>query len=185
MEFLDSIANIGVGAAIGGVIAFAIQVIKTLIQKLPWKWTKSIPGAAWITLSVAMGIGVALYMGYNVLDDVVKETLPIPELVKIIITGVGIGGSSKVVYDVAAPVGAKLTAIKKEQEVKSAVAETQVAAVKEQTVCVEPIPAATPVIAPVTAMATPVTAAKSEVILAKKVSSKPDFVIIDGKIYEI
>lgn len=181
MEFLDSIANIGVGAAIGGVIAFAIQVIKTLIQKLPWKWTKSIPGAAWITLSVAMGIGVALYMGYNVLDDVVKETLPIPEVVKVIITGVGIGGSSKVVYDVAAPVGAKLTAIKKEQETKAVEAELKTAVIKETPICEEAATAPATVDVPVSKPLV----TKPEVVLAKRVVSESDFVIINGQIYEI
>ncbi len=118
MEFLDNIANVGVGVAVGGIIAFTIQVIKAIFQKLPWSWAKKIPSAVWIVLSVALGIGVAFYMNYNVIDEVLQTPLPVSDTFKVLLTGIGLGGSSKVVYDVATPLGAKLDNITKENKVE-------------------------------------------------------------------
>lgn len=204
MEFLDAIANIGVSAAIGSVIAFIIQIIKVLLQKLPWKWAQSIPSTVWIVISVLMGIGIAVYMNYNVLDEVIKENLPIPEFAKVVITGIGIGGSSKVVYDVAAPVGAKLTAVRKESEIKTTELNTKLATTQQA----EPILAATTATttaattAATTEVVTPIEISQEttiddkttsniedkntpKVFLVKQISTKADFVIIDGKIYKI
>lgn len=128
MEFLDNIANVGVGVAVGGIIAFTIQVIKAIFQKLPWSWAKKIPSAIWIVLSVALGIGVAFYMNYNVIDEVLQTPLPVSDTFKVLLTGIGLGGSSKVVYDVATPLGAKLDNITKENKVEEPAKEV----VKEQ-----------------------------------------------------
>ena len=179
-QFLSSFADIGIIAAIGTVIAFLIQALKAILKK--FKWYPSIPGEVWFILSLAIGVGIAFALRYNVVPEALGAPIAGPEWLNYAITGAGMGAAAKVTHDVASPVGKELAA-KKEEAIKK-LEPSPIEPLKEveiDSILSEPLNIPLQEVM----LENFIDNKEPEVMLIKRVKSNPEFVVVDGKIYSV
>lgn len=168
MDGLNLFDNIAVAGIIIGVIVVVIQWVKQLLEKTSWVWVRKMPGEVWFLVSVVLGIAASLILNYNAISEATGGAIAIPSTLGKVATGIGMGLSSKVTHAVATPIAAKLKEVK------------EVAKINTETLgngCVTGTPVVSPVpIAP---------KLEDEVILMKFTDSKPDAVLINGKVYKL
>jgi hypothetical protein len=109
MDWQTTLTDAGTIAAISTGIVIAIQFLKTIYYKLPWRWVQNTPGEVWFALSIIASLGVAIALNYQILLDTGQ---PLMDRFGTIFYGLTIGAGSKVIHAVATSAGAKLGASK-------------------------------------------------------------------------
>lgn len=184
MDWGNILGDAGVIAAASAAIFFVIDFIKKLYHKLPWKWVQKTPGEVWFALSMVFGIGIALALFW---DNFFGTGATLSSGAASAAYGLVSGAGSKFINSLASSSGARLKAAKEEAIAKTTNMKKDVP--KTTDVLLEEF-VQTPACVGITtsveeARVMEFSPSAPIVEIVKKVTSKGDYVIIDGTVYKL
>jgi hypothetical protein len=198
MDWASLATDAGVLAAISAAIFVAIDFIKKLYYRLPYKWVQNTPGEIWFALSMILGITAAIILNWNDFQTIFAGNASWVDKGGEVITGLIFGTGSKAVHAIASPAGAKLQSFKLEHKAKSdaltqgtgyiapgtgveALQNVSTPTIVEQE-CATPVPL--PLIEETTPTPVEERPPKPEIIFVKSTTGE-DYLLVNGKKYEI
>jgi len=205
MDWQTMLQDASIIASVSTAIFFVIDFVKKLYYKLPWGWIQKTPGEVWFALSVLFGVAVAVLVYW---DNFFGTGATVSGGISATVYGLVSGAGSKFINAIASSAGARLKTSKEEALAKA----DTITNGKTDTVLgsAAEAPAVPP--EPVTEAATPDASLEKRieetkkrieqkheesiimipketdiplVQLVQRMKTEADYVIIDGKVYEI